>query len=112
MSPGEELCLRVLEISNTPGVPPVVAAHLGQAVGRYLRRRGRFWAAIATISSSVGAVLFIWWGLTNTYVMELMRGRDPLLAAGFGVLGIAQVGIAAWSAWQARRQFRNWRSFG
>ncbi len=31
----DELCYRVLQLSELPGVPPVVAVHLGQAVAKY-----------------------------------------------------------------------------
>lgn len=35
MSPEDELCKRVLQLSGAAGVPPIVGLLLGQAVGRY-----------------------------------------------------------------------------
>src|SRR5687767_10562472 len=115
MTPEERLCQRVMQLSCSTGVSPAVSAALGSAVARYYsehtRKHGRWWSAIATLSCLTAVFWFAVAGLKKMYRMELERSTEPLLAAAWGVLGIAELAFAAWCALQARRMFGHWRHF-
>jgi hypothetical protein len=115
LSPEELLCHRVLELAGQPGVAPMVAADLRLAVvryrGRIIRRRGRWWAALAMLTSVVATGWMAWHGLLNLYRMELARSVEPLYAVAWGLLGIAELAAGVWFLAFGRRMFGHWRSF-
>jgi predicted Na+-dependent transporter len=115
LTPEERLCQRVMQLSCSTGVSPAVSAALGQAVARYYsehtRKHGRWWSAIATLSCLTAVFWFAVAGLKNLYRMELERSTEPLWAAAWGVLGVAQLAAGVWFATLARRMFSHWRHF-
>lgn len=115
MSPEDELCQRVMQLSCSAGVSPAVSAALGQAVARYrttrLRGQGRLWSALATVLCLAAVGFFAVAGLKNMYRMELERGVQPLFAAAIGVLGVAELAAGAWFLWLARRMAKHLRYF-